>query len=91
MLTSTFASCAEAFGPKYGPNMRAYYENAREHDVILLGNHGSVVYGEDLHDAVNKAEALELMCRMLVARTQGFPLLPIAEELRAGALREMDE
>jgi 3-dehydro-4-phosphotetronate decarboxylase len=69
----------------------AVTEAAREHDVILLGNHGSVVYGEDLHDAGNKAEALELMCRMLVARTQGFPLLPIAEELRAGALREMDE
>jgi ribulose-5-phosphate 4-epimerase/fuculose-1-phosphate aldolase len=69
----------------------AVTEAARDHDVILLGNHGSVVYGDDLHEAVNKAEALELMCRMLVARTQGFPLLPIAEELRAGALRDMDE
>jgi L-fuculose-phosphate aldolase len=69
----------------------AVTEAAREHDVILLGNHGSVVYGEDLHAAVNKAEALELMCRMLVARTQGFPLLPIAEEQRSPALREMNE
>jgi L-fuculose-phosphate aldolase len=66
-------------------------EAASEHDVILLGNHGSVVLAPDLAAAVNLAEALELMCRMLVARTQGFPLVPIADELRADALRRMDE
>jgi ribulose-5-phosphate 4-epimerase/fuculose-1-phosphate aldolase len=70
---------------------RAVAEAAREHDAILLGNHGSVVVGRDLAAAVNVAEALELMCRMLVARTQGFPLLPIAEEQREGALHRMDE
>jgi L-fuculose-phosphate aldolase len=69
----------------------AVAESARDHDVILLGNHGSVVLGRDPAAAVNVAEALELMCRMLVARTQGFPLLPIAEEQRADALRRMDE
>jgi 3-dehydro-4-phosphotetronate decarboxylase len=69
----------------------AVTEAAKEHDAILLGNHGSVVMGSDLDAAVNVAEALELMCRMLVARTQGFPLLPIAEELRASTLRRMDE
>jgi ribulose-5-phosphate 4-epimerase/fuculose-1-phosphate aldolase len=69
----------------------AVAEAAREHDAILLGNHGSVVLGKDLAAAVNVAEALELMCRMLVARTQGFPLLPIAEEQREGALHRMDE
>ncbi len=69
----------------------AVAEAARDHDAMLLGNHGSVVLGADLTAAVNVAEALELMCRMLVARTQGFPLLPIAEELRADALHRMDE
>jgi ribulose-5-phosphate 4-epimerase/fuculose-1-phosphate aldolase len=69
----------------------AVAEAAREHDVILLANHGSVVLGPDLDAAVNKAEALELMCRMLVARTQGFPLLPIPEDRRAGALHRMNE
>jgi L-fuculose-phosphate aldolase len=69
----------------------AVTEAAREHDVILLANHGSVVLGPDLDAAVNKAEALELMCRMLVARTQGFPLLPIPEDQRAGALHRMNE
>jgi L-fuculose-phosphate aldolase len=69
----------------------AVAEAAAEHDAILLGNHGSVVLAADLAAAVNVAEALELMCRMLVARTQGFPLLPIAEELRADTLIRMDE
>jgi L-fuculose-phosphate aldolase len=69
----------------------AVAEAAAEHDVLVLGNHGSVVVAESLEAAVNVAEALELLCRMLVARTQGFPLLPIAEEERAGALRRMNE
>ncbi len=34
VLISTFGSCAEAFGPDYGPNMRAYYERAREGDLV---------------------------------------------------------
>jgi ribulose-5-phosphate 4-epimerase/fuculose-1-phosphate aldolase len=61
------------------------------HDVVLLSNHGSVVAAPDLAAAVNVTEALELLCRMLVARTQGFPLLPIPEEQRADTLRRMDE
>jgi 4-hydroxyphenylacetate 3-monooxygenase len=34
VLISTFGSSAEAFGPDYGKNMRAYYEAAREGDLI---------------------------------------------------------
>jgi 3-dehydro-4-phosphotetronate decarboxylase len=64
---------------------------AADHDVILLANHGSVVCAPDLDAAVNVTEALELLCRMLVARAQGFPLAPIPEDERAGALRRMDE
>jgi L-fuculose-phosphate aldolase len=50
---------------------------AADHDVMLLANHGSVAIASGVDAAVNVTEALELMCRMLVARTQGFPLLPI--------------
>ena len=64
---------------------------ATDHDVLLLANHGSVVCAPDLGAAVNVTEALELLCRMLVARAQGFPLAPIPEPLRAGALQRMDE
>ncbi len=56
----------------------AVADAARDHDVMLLANHGSVVVAPDVDAAVNVTEALELMCRMLVARTQGFPLLPIS-------------
>ena len=64
---------------------------AEGHDVLLLSNHGSVACAPDLPTVVNVTEALELMCRMLVARSHGFPLLPIPEELRADTLRRMDE
>jgi 3-dehydro-4-phosphotetronate decarboxylase len=64
---------------------------AADHDVLLLAHHGSVVCASDLDAAVNVTEALELLCRMLVARAQGFPLAGIPEELRAGALERMSE
>ncbi len=57
----------------------AVADAAADHDVMLLANHGSVAIAADVDAAVNLTEALELMCRMLVARTQGFPLLPIPE------------
>jgi L-fuculose-phosphate aldolase len=63
----------------------AVAEAAAGHDVMLLANHGSVAVAADVDAAVNVTEALELMCRMLVARTQGFPLLPIPEEQRGQA------
>jgi ribulose-5-phosphate 4-epimerase/fuculose-1-phosphate aldolase len=62
-----------------------------EHDAVLLSNHGSVVAARDLAAAVNVTEALELLCRMLVARAQGFPLAPIAPERWEETLRRMDE
>ena len=34
VVISTYASCAEAFGPQFAPNVRAYYERAREGDLI---------------------------------------------------------
>jgi ribulose-5-phosphate 4-epimerase/fuculose-1-phosphate aldolase len=67
----------------------AVAEAAAAHDVMLLANHGSVAIAADVDAAVNLTEALELMCRMLVARTQGFPLLPIPEEQRAQTLRRV--
>ena len=34
VVLSSFASGADAFGPPYGANMRAYYELARERDLV---------------------------------------------------------
>jgi ribulose-5-phosphate 4-epimerase/fuculose-1-phosphate aldolase len=67
------------FLPPGSPQLaQAVTEAAPDHDVMLLANHGSVAIATDVDGAVNVTEALELMCRMLVARTQGFPLLPIS-------------
>ena len=46
---------------------------------MVLASHGSVAIAADVDAAVNVTEALELTCRMLVARAQGFPLRPIAQ------------
>jgi ribulose-5-phosphate 4-epimerase/fuculose-1-phosphate aldolase len=68
------------FLPPGSPELAAAVtEAAAEHDVMLLANHGSVALAADVDAAVNVTEALELMCRMLVARTQGFPLMPIRD------------
>ena len=80
------------FLPPGSPELaQAVADAAAEHDVMLLANHGSVAIAAGVDAAVNVTEALELMCRMLVARAQGFPLLPIAEDQRVGALTRMDE
>ncbi len=43
-------------------------------DVLLLENHGCVCVAATLDEAINRAEAVEVLCRMLVAEAQGFPL-----------------
>lgn len=50
----------------------------RDADCILLAHHGCLVVGADADQAVNRAEALEALCRMLVAETQGFALNRLA-------------
>jgi len=67
----------------------AVADAAVEHEAILLGNHGSVVHAPDLASAINLAEVLELMCRMVVAREQGFPLRTIALAAQADMLRSL--
>jgi len=68
------------FLPPGSPELAAAVsEAAAGNDVMLLANHGSVAIAAGVDAAVNVTEALELMCRMLVARTQGFPLLPIRD------------
>ncbi len=44
----------------------AVTEAMREHDCILLGNHGQVVCGKDFDDAFQKAMFFEMACRIIV-------------------------
>ncbi len=43
-------------------------------DVLLLDHHGCLCVAPTLDEVVNRAEALEFLCQMLVAEAQGFPL-----------------
>jgi 3-dehydro-4-phosphotetronate decarboxylase len=52
---------------------------ARDADVLLLDHHGCVVLGADPDQAVNRAEVLEELCRMLVLETLGFPLARLSQ------------
>ena len=47
-------------------------------DVLLLEHHGCVCVAATLDEVVNRAEAFEVLCRMLVAEAQGFPLQRLA-------------
>jgi streptomycin 6-kinase len=58
---------------------------AAAHDVLLLDNHGALVAAPDVAAAINVTEALELLCAMLVARAQGFPLRPLTPDQVANA------
>ncbi len=49
-------------------------------DVLLLENHGALCVAPTLDEVVNRAEAFELLCRMLVAEAQGFPLRRLSPE-----------
>ena len=53
---------------------------AADHQVLLLENHGVVVAAADVPALLNVTEILEVWCRMLVARQQGFPLRPLTPE-----------
>ncbi len=55
-------------------------EAARSAEVLLLENHGVVVLGESLAEALQGLEVLELACRMVVtARAAGLPLRPLPD------------
>lgn len=47
-------------------------------DAVLLESHGCLVAGGSLDEVVNRAEALEELCHMLVAEAQGFELRRLA-------------
>jgi L-fuculose-phosphate aldolase len=47
----------------------------KKHDVVLLANHGVLVVGKDIYDAMNKTEACESITRVLcLAEQAGKPV-----------------
>ena len=61
----------------------AVIEAAREHELLLLRNHGQVVLGRDFDDALQRAGFFELACEVLL---RGRDLQPLPAEF-AAALR----
>jgi L-fuculose-phosphate aldolase len=57
------------------PELAAAVAAAIQHvDALLLESHGCLVVGASLEEVVNRAEALEEVCHMLVAEARGFEL-----------------
>jgi len=61
----------------------AVIEAAREHELLLLRNHGQVVLGRNFDDALQRAGFFELACEILL---RGRDLQPLPAEF-AAALR----
>ena len=70
----------------------AIVEAARNHDMILLKNHGQVVVGTNFDDAIQKAVLFELACHVIV---HGKNVQPLSEEaaeslIAAGKTRDKE-
>ena len=65
-------------------------DSANKRDIVLLGNHGVLVVGKTVTDAMNKTEAAEAICQGAVpdrsagrrgsAVRRGMPVLPGSSE-----------
>ncbi|MBN1124347.1 MAG: class II aldolase/adducin family protein [Sedimentisphaerales bacterium] len=54
---------------------QATIDAMREHDMIILRNHGLVTVGRDFNDAIQKATFFELACQILLLQRQ-YALIP---------------
>lgn len=64
-------------------------EAVREHETVILSNHGVITFHESVPDVLMRVESFEMTCRLLViARAANIPLnhLPpdVVETLRGG-------
>lgn len=67
-------------------------EAVREHETVILSNHGVITFHRSIPDVLMRVESFEMTCRLVVlARMANIPLhhLPaeVAEELRGGYQR----
>ena len=65
-------------------------EKAKESQVLLLDNHGVVVWGKNLEECLIKTESLEFLCRMhLVAASAGIKLNYLGEGVMEGLQKHL--
>lgn len=64
-------------------------EASKSADVIMMKNHGVIIAAETIPKAMNKLEALEFLCRMLItAKSAGIELEPVSDEMMLRLLKE---
>jgi ribulose-5-phosphate 4-epimerase/fuculose-1-phosphate aldolase len=57
---------------------KAVVEAMREHDMVVMSNHGQVTVGHDLAQAIQNAEFFELACEIIVR--SGEHVMPLTDE-----------
>lgn len=70
----------------------AVAESVREHETVVLSNHGVITFHQSIPDVLMRIESFEMSCRILVmARMANIPLNHLSpelvEELRGGYRR----
>lgn len=78
--------------PGTQPLAEAVGAAVREHETLILSNHGAITFHQSIPDVLMRVESLEMTCRIVtMARMANIPLnhLPaeVAEALRSGYRR----
>lgn len=80
--------------PYYRPGSfelaNAVIEAMKDHDAVLLSNHGQVVCGRDFDEVLERALFFEMVCRIIVQSRMDYTVLSpeSVEELRVKLLGE---
>ncbi|MFJ5770767.1 class II aldolase/adducin family protein [Psychrobacillus sp. NPDC093180] len=79
----------EYFHPGTAELGEAIAQKACEVNIIMMKNHGVVVFDESLEEAKMRLETLEMACRMMVeAKASGIPLVGLSEDTVQSFLNE---
>ena len=76
--------------PTPSDNAEAIREFVKDHNAILLRNHGALCFGADLEEALNRMELVESVARTLVTAHLVGKVHPLPEEIMT-ALRALHE
>ena len=67
----------------------AVYEKAKQANILLLENHGVLVYDTSLRKALMGLQTLEMVCHMLVtARSAGIQMRELSQDVVTGFLQD---
>ena len=76
--------------PNSTDNAEAIREFVKDHNAILIRNHGAICYGADLEEALNRLELVESVARTVTTANRIGKIHPLPEEVMI-ALRALYE